>query len=129
VDAYTETILIVEDNVPSRRLIEMVLRPLGYRLFLATNGVEAVNLARRENPDLILMDLQLPLLSGYDATRKLKQLPETCHIPVVALTAHTMREDQKAAEEAGCDGFIAKPISTRSLPQELRRYFTATSLP
>jgi CheY-like chemotaxis protein len=128
-ESCSETILIVEDNLPNRKLIEMVLRPRGYRLLLASNGVEAINIAQREKPDLILMDLQLPLLSGYDATRKLKQMPETAHIPVVALTAHAMREEQRAAEEAGCDGFISKPISTRSFPTDLRRFFPTPAHP
>jgi CheY-like chemotaxis protein len=124
VDTHQETILIVEDNLPNRKLIEAVLRPRGYNLLIATNGLEAIELANRERPDLILMDLQLPMMSGYETTRRLKKLSSTACIPVVALTAHVMAEDRQQAMDCGCDGFIAKPINTRAFPHDLRQYFT-----
>jgi two-component system, cell cycle response regulator DivK len=123
VDTHQETILIVEDNLPNRKLIEAVLRPRGYNLLVATNGIEAIEMASREKPDLILMDLQLPMMSGYETTRRLKKLSSTARIPVVALTAHVMAEDRQQASDCGCDGFIAKPINTRAFPLDLRKYF------
>lgn len=122
-ETHQETILIVEDNLPNRKLIEAVLRPRGYNLLIATNGIEAIELACREKPDLILMDLQLPVMSGYETTRRLKKLSSTACIPVVALTAHVMAEDRQQAMDSGCDGFIAKPINTRAFPFDLRQYF------
>jgi CheY-like chemotaxis protein len=123
VDTHQETILIVEDNFSNRKLIEAVLKPRGYNLLIATNGIEAIELASRERPDLILMDLQLPMLSGYETTRRLKKCSSTACIPVVALTAHVMVEDRQQAMACGCDGFIAKPIDTRAFPHDLRKYF------
>jgi two-component system, cell cycle response regulator DivK len=123
VDTHQETILIVEDNLSNRKLIEAILRPRGYHLLIATNGLEAIELASREKPDLILMDLQLPMMSGYETTRRLKKLSSTACIPVVALTAHVMAEDRQQALECGCAGFIAKPINTRAFPLDLRQYF------
>jgi two-component system, cell cycle response regulator DivK len=123
VETHQETILIVEDNYPNRKLIETVLRPLGYRLLIATNGIEAIELACREKPDLILMDLQLPIVSGYETTRQLKNIPDVAGIPVVALTAHVMTEDRQHAMACGCAGFIAKPINTRTFPSDIRQYF------
>jgi two-component system, cell cycle response regulator DivK len=124
---HQETILIVEDNLPNRKLIEAVLRPRGYNLLIATNGIEAIELACREKPDLILMDLQMPIMSGYETTRRLKKIKSTACIPVVALTAHVLTEDRQQAMDCGCDGFIAKPINTRLFPLDLRQYFNQRS--
>jgi two-component system cell cycle response regulator DivK len=121
-NAFLRTILIVEDNFPNRKLIEIILRPHGYRLLVATNGIEALELACQEKPDLILMDLQLPMMSGYDTMRELKKNPITSCIPVIALTAHVMTEDRQQAAALGCAGFIAKPIDTRSFPSVIRQF-------
>jgi CheY-like chemotaxis protein len=129
VDTHQETILIVEDNLPNRKLIEAVLRPRGYNLLIATNGIEAIEMASREKPDLILMDLQLPMMSGYETTRQLKKLTSTACIPVVALTAHVMTEDRQQAMASGCTGFIAKPINTRVFPADIRQYFQNKKTP
>lgn len=117
-----ETILIVEDNLLSRKLVETVLRPHGYRLLLAVDGEEVLKIAPHERPDLILMDMQLPKVSGYDATRTLKVQPEIAHIPIVALTAHAMMDEREQALAAGCDGYITKPIDTRAFPGQVRQY-------
>jgi two-component system cell cycle response regulator DivK len=117
-----ETILIVEDSTLNRKLVETVLRPRGYRLLTAEDGREGVEIAIRERPDLILMDMQMPKISGYDATSILKAQPETAYIPIVALTAHVMEDERERALAAGCDGYITKPIDTRSLPGQVRQY-------
>ena len=117
-----ETILIVEDSLLNRKLVETVLRPHGYHLLLAVDGEEAVEIATCERPDLILMDMQLPKVSGYDATRTLKSQPKTAHIPIVALTAHAMADERERALAVGCDGYITKPIDTRAFPGQVRQY-------
>jgi two-component system cell cycle response regulator DivK len=117
-----ETILLVEDSPLNRRLMEAVLRPRGYRLLVAEDGQQGIDVAVAELPSLILMDVQLPGLSGYDATRVLKSRPETQHIPVVALTAHAMSDERDRALAAGCDGYIVKPIDTRAFPDQIREY-------
>ncbi len=117
-----ETILLVEDSALNRKLVETVLRPSGYRLLIAVDGQEAVDIATREKPDLILMDMQLPKISGYDATRTLKAQPETADTPIVALTAHAMDDERERAKAAGCDGYITKPIDTRAFPEQVTRF-------
>jgi two-component system cell cycle response regulator DivK len=117
-----ETILIVEDSALNRKLVETVLRPYGYCLLSALDGKEAIEIATREQLDLILMDIQLPKISGCDATQTLKSQPETAHIPIVALTAHAMEDKRVRAMAAGCDGYITKPIDTRAFPGQVRQY-------
>lgn len=116
-----ETILLVEDNPVNQKLVLFVLRQHGYRLLIAQDGEEAVQLAQRERPDLILMDLQLPKMNGLTATQFLKRQPETAHIPVVALTAHHVADTWRNESESGFQGVITKPIDTRSFPVEVRR--------
>jgi two-component system cell cycle response regulator DivK len=117
-----ETILIVEDSALNRKLVETILRPYGYRLLIAVDGGEAIEIATREQPDLVLMDMQLPKVSGYDATRTLKAQPETADIPIVALTAHAMEDERERAKAVGCDGYITKPIDTRAFPGQVREH-------
>ena len=111
-----EKILIVEDNPPNMRLIEMSLRAKGYRLLRATDGEEALDMATKGKPDLILMDIQLPKMSGLEVTKRLRQMPAFNHIPIIAVTAYAMRGDKKRIIKAGCDVYLPKPINTRQLP-------------
>lgn len=106
----THTVLLVEDLEENRRVVRQLMQRLEIRLLEAGDGAEGVAIAKREKPDLILMDLSLPILDGWEATRRLKADPETAHIPVVALTAHAMAGDEQRARDAGCDGYIAKPL-------------------
>ncbi|HDQ73982.1 MAG TPA: response regulator [Chloroflexi bacterium] len=117
-----KTILVVEDSALNRKLVETILKAHGYRLLLAQDGEGAIEIATAEQPDLILMDMQLPQISGYEATRVLKSQPETAHIPIVALTAHAMPQEREQFLEAGCDGYITKPINTRAFPNQVRQY-------
>jgi two-component system cell cycle response regulator DivK len=117
-----KTILIVEDSKLNQRLLEAVLKPHGYRLLVVEDGETGVKLARTELPDLILMDVLLPGIDGYEATRHLRADPETCRLVVVALTASASGEQQEQALAAGCDGYIAKPIDTRTFPQQIRQF-------
>jgi CheY-like chemotaxis protein len=117
-----ETILLVEDSALNRKLVETVLRPYRYHLLIAVDGKEAIEIATREQPDLILMDMQLPKVSGYEATQELKAQPETADIPIVALTAHAMEDERERAMAAGCNDYITKPIDTRAFPDQVREH-------
>ena len=104
------TVLVVEDNEASREGLSRHLKRKGYKTLIAVDGREGVYLACAEIPDIILMDLSLPTLDGWEATRKLKSTPETRSIPVIALTAHAMAGDREKALEAGCDDYETKPV-------------------
>jgi len=112
-----EKILIVEDSPPNMRLIEMTLRLKGYELLEATDGEEALNMAISQKPDLIIMDLNLPKVSGLEVTKRLRQMPAFNHIPIIAVTAHAMKGDKEKIIEAGCDAYLPKPINTHQLPR------------
>jgi two-component system cell cycle response regulator DivK len=117
-----EQILLVEDNVMNRRLAQFLLKSQGYIVYEATNGREALELVKAHTPDLILMDLQLPELDGFTTTQILKQDPTTKDIPVVALTAYAMKGDAERALEAGCDGYITKPIDKQGFLETVASY-------
>jgi two-component system, cell cycle response regulator DivK len=118
-------ILIVEDNEANQLLASSVLVRDGYRVELAASAKEAVERLATNQPDLILMDVQLPGEDGLGLTRRLKADPKTAMIPIVALTAHAMVGDREVALAAGCVGYIAKPINTRTLGEQVRRYIDA----
>ncbi len=109
-------ILVVEDNPMNMELAVDLLRLRGHEVLAATTGQEALDISEREQLDLILMDVQLPGMDGLAVTRKLKDNPETRHIPIVALTAHAMKGDEERMLNEGCAGYIAKPIDTRKFP-------------
>ena len=104
------TILIVEDNEMNRDMLSRRLQRKGYAVLMAVDGAQGVALAQAERPDLILMDMSLPVLDGWEATRQLKAASRTAAIPVIALTAHAMSGDRDKAMEAGCDDYDTKPI-------------------
>lgn len=110
-------ILIVEDNPIHTRLIEMTLRDKHYTLLKATSGEEALDIATRERPDLILMDLNLPDMTGFKVTKKLRENPSLSHTLIIAITAYAMRGDRERVIESGCDAYLTKPIDTRELPK------------
>ena len=112
-----EKILVVEDNPRNIRLIEMTLSARGYTLLKATDGEEALDMATRERPDLILMDMQLPKMNGIEVTRKLRQVPAFSRVPIIALTASAMKGDREKFIAAGCNAYLSKPINTRKLPE------------
>jgi CheY-like chemotaxis protein len=106
-------ILVVEDNMDNYELVRYVLERAGYDVFLAVNGRDGVDAAHAQKPDFILMDLGLPEMDGWIAIEKLKADEETKKIPLYALTAHTLPNDRKRALQAGCDGYVAKPIQMK----------------
>ncbi len=111
----SKRILYVEDNFQNKRLVRKILSARGYEVLEADDGLTAVELASRERPDLILMDISLPGIDGVEATRRIKTYPETAGIPIVALTANAMRGDRERFLAAGCDDYLPKPISTVEL--------------
>ena len=112
-------ILIVEDNPQNMRLLEMVLRAKGYTLLKATDGEEALDVAMREQPDLIIMDIQLPKMNGLEVTKKLRETPAFRHTPIIAITAYAMKGDRERVIEFGCNAYLSKPINTRELPETI----------
>ena len=108
-------ILLVEDNEMNRDMLSRRLERRGHTVVLALDGEQGVSLARSEKPDLILMDMSLPVMDGWEATRQLKSTLETKCIPIIALTAHAMPSDELKAREAGCDDFDTKPIELSRL--------------
>ncbi|WP_103104868.1 response regulator [Brevibacillus reuszeri] len=115
-------ILLVEDNEMNRDMLSRRLMRKGYEVIIAVDGQEGVEAAKNELPDLILMDLSLPVLDGWDATRQLKAFPQTKHIPIIALTAHAMASDRETALAAGCDDFDTKPVEWSRLLEKLQHY-------
>ena len=104
------TVLVVEDNEENRDMLSRRLQRRGYRVVHAADGQQAVEMAARERPDLILMDVSLPVLDGLEATRRIRARAQTQTIPIIALTAHAMSSDRERALAAGCDDYHAKPV-------------------
>ena len=119
--------LLVEDNEDNRTIYSTVLRHLGYQVIEAQDGVQAVDLARSEHPDLILMDISIPRIDGWEATRILRDDPSTQDIPIVALTAHALSDDRERAAEVGFSSYLAKPIEPRAVVDEVRRWIGGNS--
>lgn len=115
-------ILVVEDNVDNMTLITDILSSLGYEVIQAVDGEEGFRKTEDERPDLILMDLSLPLMDGWTTTRQIKAREELQAIPVIALTAHAMFGDREKALEAGCDDYLTKPINLLELKKKLTKY-------
>ncbi len=118
----TKTVLIVEDNELNMKLFHDLLEAHGYATLETKNGNEVLDLARREKPDLILMDIQLPEVSGLDVTKWLKEDEELKHIPVIAVTAFAMKGDEQKIREGGCEDYISKPISVTGFIEVIEKY-------
>lgn len=117
-----KTILIVEDNEDNLVVYRTILEHVGYRVIEARDGEEGVDFAARDHPDLILMDISIPKIDGWEATRRIKAEDETRDIPIIALTAHALEEDREKARRAGCDGYLAKPVEPRRVVEEVERF-------
>ena len=115
----SKKILIVEDNQDNRELLIKILKVKGFRIIEAVDGEDALQKVSVERPDLILMDISIPKIDGYEVTRRLKNQPDFQNIPIIALTAHAMKGDREKASKAGCDGYITKPINIRELPNQI----------
>lgn len=114
-------ILLVEDNEDNRDMLSRRLERKGFVVTFAIDGQDGVNKAKIELPDLILMDMSLPVIDGWEATRRLRASPETANIPVIALTAHAMSSDREKAIKAGCDDYDTKPVDFQRLLEKIAR--------
>ncbi len=117
-----KTVLLVEDNEDNRIVYSTILQHFGYRVTEALNGEEGIAKARAEKPDLILMDISIPIIDGWEATQVLKRDPETKGIPIIALTAHALASDREKAMEVGCDSYLAKPCEPKTVVSEVQKF-------
>jgi len=108
-------LLLIDDNEMNLDMLSRRLQMRGYQIVLATNGVQGIGVANRERPDLILMDMSMPHLNGWDATKQLREAPLTKAIPIVAVTSHAMKQEQERALNAGCSAFVSKPVDFERL--------------
>ncbi len=115
-------ILVIEDDEQNRYLFSFILEKNGYQVITARDGLEGITRAREEKPDLILLDIRLPVMDGYEVTRQMKELPELKDVPIVALTAYAMKGDKEKTLEAGCDGYIPKPIIPKEFIEVVNSY-------
>ena len=118
----TKRILVVEDHPINRRIMRDLLGSAGYEVIEAVTGEEGVALAEARRPDLILMDIQLPGLDGYEATRQIKANPALRHIPIIAVTSYALSGDETRAFEAGCDAYITKPFQPQNVLEKIKTY-------
>nr|WP_269669514.1 response regulator [Paenibacillus sp. GSMTC-2017] len=114
--------MLVEDNEMNRDMLSRRLLRKGYQVIMASDGRQGIDMAKADLPDLILMDMSLPLIDGWDATRELKASNETSHIPIIALTAHAMASDREKAFDAGCDDFDTKPVEWNRLLEKIGQF-------
>ena len=119
-----KTILYIEDNQESRLLVRRVLMAEGYALLEAVDGPAGLRLAEENLPDLILIDINLPELDGYQVTSRIKLVPRLAHIPIIAVTANVMKGDRERSLAAGCDGYIKKPIDVDLLPDQIATFLS-----
>ncbi len=118
----SKRVLVVEDQEDNMRIMNDTLASAGYQVIEAVTGIEGVAMAESHKPDLILMDVMLPGLDGYEATRRIKANAALRHIPVIAVTSYAMDGEESRAEEAGCDAYFSKPVSPRVLLAKVREY-------
>lgn len=115
-------ILVVEDHEDNRQILRDLLGSTGYEIIEAGNGEEALLRAAAEHPDLILMDIQMPVMDGYEATRRIKADPALRAIPIIVVTSYALSGDEEKARVAGCDGYVTKPYSPRALLAKIREF-------
>jgi len=118
----SKKVLVVEDTEDNRRILRDLLSMAGYDMVEAHDGAEGVAKAAEHKPDLILMDIQMPVMDGYEATRRIKADPALAHIPVIAVTSYALSGDEEKTRAAGCNGYIAKPFSPRQLLSKVREF-------
>lgn len=118
----SRTILVVEDQEDNRQILRDLLGANDYDMLEAENGEEALAAVKKQRPDLILMDIQLPVLDGYEATRRLKADPDTQSIPIIVVTSYALSGDETKARESGCDAYVTKPYSPRALLAKIREF-------
>lgn len=120
-----EKILYIEDNPGNRMLVQRILLIEDYEVFEAEDGPTGIQLALAERPDLILMDMNLPDIDGYELTQQIREMPELKHTPIIAMTANVMHGDREKTLQAGCDGYIPKPIDVDELPLQIAKFLAS----
>src|SRR6516165_1833157 len=120
----SKCILVVEDQKDNRQILRDLLTNAGFEMIEAENGEDAVASAQARRPDLILMDIQLPVLDGYEATRRIKAHSDLRHIPIIVVTSYALSGDEEKARAAGCDAYVAKPYSAKKLLETINLYLT-----
>jgi two-component system, cell cycle response regulator DivK len=118
----SKRILVVEDQADNRQIIRDMLAPTDYEIIEVENGEQALEVVAKERPDLILMDIQLPVMDGYEATRRIKADPALRSIPIIAVTSYALSGEEKKARGAGCDEYVPKPFSPRQLLAKIRNF-------
>ena len=118
----SKRILMVEDTEDNRQIVRDLMESVGYDLLEAEDGAAGVAMATAERPDLILMDIQLPVMDGYEASRRIKADPALRHIPIIAVTSYALSGDEAKTRAAGCDGYVAKPFSPRQLLAKINEF-------
>ena len=121
----SQCILVVEDQEDNRQILRDLLGNAGYELTEVENGEEAIAAAGKQRPDLILMDIQLPIMDGYEATRRIRTNPDLRSVPIIAVTSYALAGDEDKALAAGCDGYVTKPYSPRDLLAKVRTYLAS----
>jgi two-component system cell cycle response regulator DivK len=118
----SKRILVIEDTEDNRHIVRDLLTSVGYEIVEAVDGPQGVATAEAEHPDLILMDIQLPEMDGYEATRRIRAIPNLAQVPIIAVTSYALSGDEAKTREAGCDGYVAKPFSPRQLLAKIREF-------
>jgi two-component system cell cycle response regulator DivK len=118
----SKRILMIEDSEDNRQIVRDLIATTGYELVEALDGAAGIAMAAEHRPDLILMDIQLPVVDGYEATRQIKADPALRHIPIIAVTSYALSGDEAKARAAGCDGYVAKPFSPRELLAKIHQF-------
>ena len=122
-------ILVADDDLDNRTIAEETLASSGYQVCVATDGLEVLDLVSREKPDVVLLDLSMPKMNGWQVARKLKSDPDLARIPVIAFTAHAMRGDEQKARDAGCDDFLTKPCTPKKILEKVRQWLDSSKEP
>src|ERR1700737_5585224 len=125
----SKRILVIEDTEDNRQIIRDLLTSFDYELIEAVDGAEGVAMAQTHIPDLILMDIQLPVMDGYEATRRIRAIPELAQVPIIAVTSYALSGDEAKTREAGCDGYVAKPFSPPPPPAKARQFLPEQTTP
>jgi len=115
-------VLVVDDDKKSRYLVSFLLEKEGFKVIIATNGLEGIEAARKQQVDLIIMDVKMPKMDGYETTKRIRRLKKYKSIPIIALTSYAMTEDKERALKAGCTGYIPKPITPETFISEIKKF-------
>lgn len=124
-----KTVLYIEDNLYNRELVKRVLEAEHYQVMVAETGLGGIDQAVEQEPDLVILDISLPDIDGYEVARRLRLIPRLSKIPILALTAHVMKGDRERSLEAGCDGYIQKPVDVDRLPSQVEEYMKSEISP